>query len=335
MPEALEDRERISLIATVLNERESLGHWLASILAQKRAPDELVVVDAGSTDGTIPALQDWAAQAPFPVHVVIMPGCTRSQGRNAAIRQAAHDRIATTDAGCRLDPNWLGNLAAALADPEVEVAAGWFRPWLETPLDLRFAVLMIPALEEISPERFLPSSRSIAFRREAWSRVGGYPDLLNYGEDTRFDLDLKAAGARFRFVPDAYVYWRPASSLKQLLRVARNYGLGDGQARIASPHRRALIRYVLAPLALLACLGAKAYAGALLLVLLGGIWLLRASRSFRRRARAFSRDAARPWRLSFADQLSCLTYLILLDLTRTWGYLRGSRLRRADLGSVA
>ena len=41
------------------------------------------------------------------------------------------------------------------------------------------------------PARFLPSSRSVAFRKSAWTAIGGYPAWLDYGEDIVFDLALQ------------------------------------------------------------------------------------------------------------------------------------------------
>ena len=42
----------VSVIMTVRNDRDGCRVSLDSLLAQTRTPDEIVVVDAGSTDGT-------------------------------------------------------------------------------------------------------------------------------------------------------------------------------------------------------------------------------------------------------------------------------------------
>src|SRR3712207_6085656 len=60
--------ERVALIATVLNEAASLDDLLASVAAQTRPPDEVVIVDGGSTDGTWERLQAWAPR--LPLHVM-------------------------------------------------------------------------------------------------------------------------------------------------------------------------------------------------------------------------------------------------------------------------
>ena len=49
---------KVSLIATVLNGADHLEAFLGSLAAQTRAPDEVVVVDGGSTDGTASLLAE-------------------------------------------------------------------------------------------------------------------------------------------------------------------------------------------------------------------------------------------------------------------------------------
>ncbi|HRI55746.1 MAG TPA: glycosyltransferase, partial [Anaerolineae bacterium] len=43
---------RVSVICTVLNEAEAVGRLLDSLAAQSRPPDEVIIVDGGSSDGT-------------------------------------------------------------------------------------------------------------------------------------------------------------------------------------------------------------------------------------------------------------------------------------------
>ena len=104
---------KVSLIITVLNEARSLPTLLDSIAAQTRPPDEVIICDGGSTDNTIDLLR---AERRFPVRVIERPGSNISQGRNAAIAEASGEVIASTDAGVRLDPQWLEKLVEQ-ADP--------------------------------------------------------------------------------------------------------------------------------------------------------------------------------------------------------------------------
>ncbi len=61
-PERREPGMKFSLVLTCLNEMRSLPQWRADLDAQSRQPDEIVIVDAVSKDGTTQALLEWASQ---------------------------------------------------------------------------------------------------------------------------------------------------------------------------------------------------------------------------------------------------------------------------------
>ena len=94
----------VSVIVTTLNEAGSIHRLLDSLAAQTRLPDEVVICDGGSTDGTVELLE---AERRFPLRLIQRPGANISQGRNTAIRAAHGPVIAVTNAGVRLDPHWL------------------------------------------------------------------------------------------------------------------------------------------------------------------------------------------------------------------------------------
>jgi glycosyltransferase involved in cell wall biosynthesis len=220
-----------TLIVTVRNEAESIDALLDSLLRGRRAPDEMVVADGGSSDGTLERLRARAADEPR-LRVLDVPG-NRSVGRNAAIRAARHDVIACTDAGVEVEPTWFERIVAPFeADPAVDVVAGFYRPIARTPFERAAGVVSAPALAEVDPERFLPSTRSVAFRRAAWERAGGFDEALAHNEDTPFALAMKGAGCRFAFAPDAIVGWRPRGDLAAFYRQHRRFGFGDGEARV-------------------------------------------------------------------------------------------------------
>ncbi len=224
--------EPVSLVVTLFNEADSLEGWLDSLARQTRAPEEIVLVDAGSSDGTIERLREVAEGDPrFKVHVA--PGLNVPQGRNEAIRRAQSGLIAVTDAGTLLEPQWMERLLEPIdGRPEVGVSGGASAPDGRTPFEYALATIITPRPEEIDPERYLPSSRSIAFRRHLWERVGGYPDWLRAGEDLVFDLRLRDAGARFAFAPCAVVRWHPRPTLREFFKQYRHYARGDGHGHL-------------------------------------------------------------------------------------------------------
>ena len=185
----------VSLVITVLNEAASLDPLLASLAAQTCPPAEIIVVDGGSTDGTLDVLARWRER--LPLRVLCRPGANISAGRNAGIAAATGAIVAVTDAGVRLAPDWLACLLApfdAVAGPDApDIVAGFFAPDPQTPFEIAMGATVLPTLDDIAPATFLPSSRSIAFRRMAWAAAGGYPEWLDYCEDLVFDFALRAS----------------------------------------------------------------------------------------------------------------------------------------------
>lgn len=232
-------REKISLILTVLNEEAAVGELLGSLAHQTRPPDQVVVADGGSTDGTVDAVRRAAARLPFPVEVLELSGAGISAGRNAAVRAAHHSWIVCTDAGVRLDPAWLEALAGSLA-AGAQAAAGAFLADPHSPFELAMGATVLPLAAELHPGRFLPSSRSVAFTRDLFEAVGGYPEWLDYGEDIVFDLAVMERGG-FAWTPEAVAHFRPRSGLGGFFRQYFRYARGDGKALLWT--RRHLLRY--------------------------------------------------------------------------------------------
>ncbi|MFQ6014573.1 MAG: glycosyltransferase [Anaerolineae bacterium] len=241
---------RVSVIATVKNEEEAVRKLLHSLLAQTRPPDEIVIVDGGSSDGTVPFITSYSREKGLPLRIIVQPGCNISQGRNLAIASARGEIIASTDAGVRLSPNWLEDLVAPFEQRREgetgiqapEVVSGFFLPDPQSVFEIALGATVLPVLDDIEPSRFLPSSRSVAFKREVWEKVGGYPEWLDYCEDLIFDFKLKEAGYRFAFAPTAIAYFRPRSGLKAFARQYYCYARGDGKADLW--RKRHLIRYL-------------------------------------------------------------------------------------------
>lgn len=232
---------RVSLIATVLNEAASVEAWLGTVLCQTRPPNEIVIVDAGSEDGTVDLLHDAAERSDTNLLVVVAPGLNISQGRNRAIAEARGQIIAASDAGTVLDCDWLEHLLLPFRDPEVDVVGGFYRPDGRNDFERVLARVITPRLAEIDPKTFIPSSRSVAFRRRAWERAGGYPEWLRVCEDVVFDLRLREDGARFVMAPDAIVAWFPAPTPRAFFRQWKRYARGDGHALLFG--RRHAARY--------------------------------------------------------------------------------------------
>jgi len=238
---------RVSVIATVRNERDSIDRLLESLCAQTRQPDEVIIVDGGSSDDTLAQLRAWEDSHRLPLRVLIEPGCNISRGRNIAIAAARGPVVASTDAGVCLASSWLAELlrpfdSAMTAQLPPVVACGFFVPETTSVFETTMGATVLPVVGDVDPERFLPSSRSVAFLKSAWKAVGGYPEWLDYCEDLILDFRLRAKGYRFIFVPAAVAHFRPRSSVRAFFKQYYRYARGDGKANLWA--KRHAVRYL-------------------------------------------------------------------------------------------
>jgi len=224
-------RPTVSLITTVYNEEATIGAFLESLLAQTREPDEIIIADAGSRDATRAIIARYIRLG-LPARVIVEQGANRGRGRNLAIRRARGEVIASIDAGCTADRDWLARLTAPFeSEAPPDVVAGYYEPETRTALEDAIAVATVPDISEVDPTSFLPSGRSVAFRRAAWEHVGGYPEYIEYAEDTAFGLRLRETGFRFLFVPNARVRWRMQASFLAVFHQFFRYARSDGELR--------------------------------------------------------------------------------------------------------
>lgn len=222
--------EKVTLITTVKNEEESIRKFLGSIINQTRKPDEIVVVDGESTDNTILKIKNEILDLHVKYKILKKKG-NRSVGRNTAIRVSSNSILAATDAGCTLDPHWLERITRPFSNREVDVVAGYYKPVTHSIFEKCLAAYTCTMPDRLDKKNFLPSSRSVAFRKLAWKKVGGYPEELDTCEDLVFDKKLKKEGMRFKTVENAIVYWPQRKNILQAAIQFFTYAKGDGRAR--------------------------------------------------------------------------------------------------------
>ena len=225
---------KVSLIATVKDGAAHIQEFLGSIEAQTRAPDEVIVVDGGSTDGTVDLLG--LAER---LTLIEERGANIARGRNVAIAAATHDVIAVTDADCVLEPAWLERILEPI-EAGADVSMGFYLPVTDGFLQECLAAVNLPLdASEVDPARFMPSARSVAFRRGAIEAAGGYPEWLDIGEDMWVDHRWRELGLDLRFAPEAVVRWRLRPTLGATWAQYFRYARGDALAGM-HPERHAI-----------------------------------------------------------------------------------------------
>lgn len=301
---------KVSIVIPVRDEARTIGPLLDSLFRQTRPPDEIVIVDGGSSDGTVRIVEAYQARHDR-LKLVRARQAFPGEGRNLGVRAAAHPVIAFTDAGIILEPRWLEKLCEPMEqDDGTDVVYGHYEPLTPTFFTECAALAYVPppSLRGARPIR-APSTASCLLRRKVWQSVGGFPPY-RAAEDLVFFEAVERAGFRIAYAPEAIAYWQMAPDWTSTFRRFAVYSRHNLRAGRARYWHYGLARQYAAAVACLALAAAHSRWWALVPAL--GL-LARTVRTAYRKRHAFAfRDVFRPRRLV------CLAALLLLVDAATW-----------------
>ncbi len=221
-------RRTISVIVPAYNSEATIGACLQSLLAQSRAPDEIVVVDDGSRDGTVDIVSK------YPVRLVRLarnagPGVARNEGAKVA----SGDILAFTDSDCVAPPDWLARIEREFDDEGIVAVTGGYAGTLADGFLPLLQHLVLRERQDSLPDEIASTITSnFACRRRAFEAVGGFP--LYYrrrdpqrpvwgNEDEELGFRLTRAGGRIRWLKDVGVLHRFRPGLWAYLRQQKFY----------------------------------------------------------------------------------------------------------------
>ncbi len=220
---------KISVCVTTYNEERNIKGLLDTLLKQTRKPDEVIFVDSVSSDLTAEIINSYKKK--FKKLKLFVKKCSRAEGRNIAVRFAKYDIIAMTDAGCVLEKNWLKRITEPFKG-KVDIVAGFYQMKGGSAFQKAVSCFLGVKTDDFS-EEFLPSTRSIAFKRGAWKRVGGFDQNLNdTAEDMVFNYKAVKKNLKIKRVKNALVFWILPTTLYEAMRKFYSYAKGDAKSKI-------------------------------------------------------------------------------------------------------
>jgi O-antigen biosynthesis protein len=213
---------KISAYLPCYNVERYLGPVIEAILAQSHPQDEFLIIDDGSTDGTL----DVAAK--YPVRIIRHE---KNKGlaaaRNTAFANAQHELVAAMDSDALAEKNWMESLLEAFQDPRVVGSGGrLIEKYREGPANAWRAAYLPQDLGVDRIEIEWPSPKRLGgfgtlFRKEAVLAVGGYNEKYrtNY-EDVDICKRLLQAGHKLVFEPRAVAHHLRQDTVRTILRTS-------------------------------------------------------------------------------------------------------------------
>jgi glycosyltransferase involved in cell wall biosynthesis len=180
----------ISVVTAVRNGSDKIEKTIASVTGQDYKAVEYIVIDGGSTDGTLEKLKKHGKQIDFWSSE---PDRGISDAFNKGIARAKGDLVGILNAGDWYERNALSTVAEAYrSHPDVDVFCGSIRFW-----DHNSPVLHCYSNSELLERETSVYHPTVFVKRTSYEKYGVYDESYRYAMDYELLLRFKRKGARF------------------------------------------------------------------------------------------------------------------------------------------
>ena len=224
--------ELISVVVPARNEENSIGATLRALRRQDYPTVQIIVVDGGSTDGTVAVVRRHMAEDPR-IELLSNPRQVIPAALNIALAAARGRWLVRMDAHSTVDEHYVSTAVARLRegcwggvggrkDGVGNTSAGRA---IAAALGSRFGVggsLYHYGTEE-RPVDHIPFG---AYPTELVRRLGGWDERLVANEDFEFDYRVRRSGEVLLFDPRLRISWETRQTVRSLFRQYRRYGAG-------------------------------------------------------------------------------------------------------------
>lgn len=216
---------RVSVLIPCYNRAEHIEQVIWSVAAQTHPPDEIVVVDDASTDGSVDVLDE------LPV-TLLQHEHNRgpSAARNTALNAATGDIVLYIDADAYAEPNLIEVLLQAYRQLSGRPVGGIGGRGIESNIGSVFdRWRAIHARQDFGakPRLGVPYLFGLccSYRREVLLQIDGWDEYypINAGEDADVGYRLQKAGFKLFYTPEAIVYHQHEDTEDSLKRVQYNW----------------------------------------------------------------------------------------------------------------
>lgn len=205
-------RPTVSIVVRALNEAEHLPNLYRSIESQSLQPDEVILVDSGSTDGTVAISEKHGANiihippSEFTFGRALNWGCEASKGE-LLVFVSAHVYALSSD--------WLADLIEPFDDDRVGVSyGGQTGDHRSNFAELQLLARWFPEDPTLDQDNAFCNNANCAVRRSLWETYG-YDESLPGLEDMAFARQIREAGHRVAYVPSAKIAHVHEEGLRQ------------------------------------------------------------------------------------------------------------------------
>lgn len=224
--------EPLSIVVLTKDESENLPECLDALLAQLGEDDEVLVVDAASSDGTVDVALRYEQKHPGTVRLLVSDDqLSFGAARNIGIKLARHDVIGFVSADATPEPGWLDAMRHALRNADIVYGRQRHAPTATNVATvargLRYHLYEVNDPDRL-PERFASNVNAV-YRRMVFDELR-FDEALPGVEDLAFAKEARYAGYRIAYTRDAVVRHKDVADWKSEWR--KNVSRGAAYARL-------------------------------------------------------------------------------------------------------
>lgn len=221
-----------SIIVATYNRLEELKELVESFQNLEKIPVEfeLVLIDDGSTDGTLDYFSKTSFD--FPIRLVSQDHQGPGAARNLGMKEAAGETFIFMDSDCTVPPHYLQAVHNAMQSQQLDAFGGPDTYHDDFPSLLKAINYSMTSFlgtggtrgSTKSVTKYYPRSFNMGLSRKVYETIGEMSGL-RHGQDMDYSARIYKAGFQVGLIPDAFVYHKRRTSLKKFFKQVFNWGV--------------------------------------------------------------------------------------------------------------
>lgn len=206
--------KKVTVIIPCYNGEKFVAKCIESILNQTKAPNEILVIDDGSTDNSASIIEKY--------NVRLIKHETNkglAEARNTGMKNASSDILIFVDADTIADPKLIESLLEGYTNENVAGVGG---QGIESSIQNMYDLWRKLHASQSSGDKVIKNTQLLwglcsSFKRNVLIKLGGFdPFYETNGEDMDISIRIRKKGYRLAYMPNARVYHQRTDNFKTL-----------------------------------------------------------------------------------------------------------------------